>query len=133
MVLSQIPNNNPVLKGRRENYYEAPKSSESPEPPKFTKVAPESLELPKPLEELPKEDPTMVGQGDTPDQIVHIIAQVTFDMSWTRVVVGETTYYVQKPYKADINLDTPDGLKLYLKVVLAKEKDEEQIKIPNSN
>ena len=75
----------------------------------------------------------MSGAGATAKQIAAIIAQVTIAMYQARVGSGETTHYVQHPYKADVNTGTHDGLKLYLKAVEAKEKDEDRLKISQSN
>ena len=103
-----ILNNEPVSKRKREGDYAAPES-------------PESLEA-------PEEDPIMAGKGATAKQIASIIAQVTLAMSRARVGAGATTQYFQNPYGAYINPGTPDGLKLYLKAVEAKEKDEDRFK-----
>ena len=105
-----ILNNEPVSKRKRENDYAAPES-------------PESLEA-------PEEDPIMAGKGATAKQIAAIIAQVTLAMSRARVGAGATNQYVQNPYQSDINICTPDGMKLYPKAVKAKEKDEDRLKPP---
>ena len=75
----------------------------------------------------------MAGVGATAKQIAAIIAQVTIAMYQARVGSGETTQYVQHPYKADINTGTHDGLKLYPKAAEAKEKAEDQLKLSQSN
>ena len=75
----------------------------------------------------------MAVQRATAEQIAEIIVQVTLAMSRARVGVGETTKYVQNPYKADINPGTPDGTKLYMNAVEAKEKDEDRLKLSQSN
>ena len=49
------------------------------------------------------------------------------------MVVGATSQYIQNTYEADTNKGTPDGLELYMKSVKAKEKDEDRIKISQSN
>ena len=62
-----------------------------------------------------------------------IITEVTAAMDQARASEGQTTQYVHNPYKMDINPGTSDGLKLYLKAVKKKEKDEDRIKILQSN
>ena len=66
-------------------------------------------------------------------QIAQIIAQVTIAMQGVRIGSGATTQYVHNTYEADINPGTPDGLKLYLKLVEAKENDEDRLNPPESN
>ena len=99
---TQILNNKPVSKQKRGNTYASPGSPEEP-----------------------KEDPIMA----TAEQIAQIIAQATIAMQGARVGAVATKQYVQNPSKADINSVTPGGLKLYLKAVGTKEKDEERLKI----
>ena len=70
----------------------------------------------------------MDDQGATPKHIADIIAQVTSAMSQGRVLVGATNQYIQNPYEANINQGTHGGLKLYLKTIEAKDKDEDRIK-----
>ena len=77
--------------------------------------------------------PNMADQGATAEQIAAIIAQVTIAVSLARVGAWSTTHYVHNTYEADINTGTPDGLKLYLKAVEAKEKDEDRLNISQSN
>ena len=67
------------------------------------------------------------------EQIAQNIAQVTVVMEGVSVGAGATTQYVHNPYEADTNPDTPDGLKMYLKAAEEKEKDEDQLKISQSN
>ena len=54
-------------------------------------------------------------------------------MSQARVGAGATTQYVQNTYKSDINPGAPDELKLYLKSAKSKEKNEDRLKISQSN
>ena len=75
----------------------------------------------------------MDDQGDTPKTISDIITQVTAAMARARVGLGMTNQYVHNPYEANINPMTPDGLKLYLKSIGAKDKDEDRIKMLQQN
>ena len=102
-----ILNNEPVSKRTRGNDYAAPELPEAPEEPEEVMASAE--------------------------QIANIIAQVTLMMQNARVGAGATTQFVQNPYEADINPGTPDGLNLCLKAVEAKEKDEDRLKISQSN
>ena len=95
-----ILNNESVSKRTRGNDYAAPESPEAQEEPEEVMASAK--------------------------QIANIIVQVTIAMQVSRVEAGANTPYVQNPYKADINPGTPDVLKLYLKLVEAKEKDEDR-------
>ena len=67
------------------------------------------------------------------EQIANIIAQVTLMMQNARIGAGATTQFVQNPYETEINPGTPDGLNLCLKAVEGKEKDEDGLKMSQSN
>ena len=92
---SPILNNDPVSKQTRGNDYTALELPKSPEDPKEYIMT-------------------------TDEQIAAIIAQVTVAMQRARVGAVATTHYVQNPYEVDINPDTPDGMKLYLKAIESK-------------
>ena len=68
----------------------------------------------------------MVAMVVTPEYISDIITVVI------NAIIGEggrarATNYLHYSYEADINLGTPDGLKLYLKAAGASTKDEDRI------
>ena len=67
--------------------------------------------------------------GATLERISDIIARVTAGIDGASARAGATTQYVYNPYEANINPGTPNGLNTYLKLVKAKVKDKDRIKI----